>query len=130
MEIQDMFRYAFSKLCPEHIDKMVNQWRSQGAPLMNLAEPRFRALVSDAALEQLIATALTVPQSGKGYGPIPVGKIDNWYVMVSVFPSTSAQQIRSTFTDNSYEEFACDLRDNFRQTIPDHATLDYNTPHN
>jgi hypothetical protein len=140
-------------LCAGHIDRMVVFFKSKGAPRMDWAEPRFRALVAPATLDRLIKQAQQqlnnntehyseMPEKLKACGtsfkltirnypqlrsvlPIPIDMLGQWFVVLSVFPSAADADFLAACPDSSYENLARTVRNIFRDSVTNWKDLDF-----
>ena len=95
---------------------------------MEWAAPRYENLVTPAAMDGLLKRARErLAETARAWSvePVSVGLVDSWYIMVSVYPSSSDQDFVSACPRRSYEALAEQVRARLRTTVPAWDRLDF-----
>jgi hypothetical protein len=118
---------SLETLCRGHVPKAIEELRSRNAPCMEKIAPRLSQLVSPPALKDLIQRAReSLPQVGcKFPRPIEVGRLEDWYVCVTVFPSEADADFLSRTPNGRVEDYLANCRKGILLTSRETSQLNY-----
>jgi hypothetical protein len=107
------------RLCLDFIGGAINDFKGQGHPLADWAEPRYRKLAAPEALGRLAREARQLLVESQGQGvllPGPLFRWDSWVVSLSVLPTDEAGLVAAC-PGGSFEQLAFRSRSLFREQV-------------